>query len=303
MPARGRGGTGALDALGRVLVFAGLFAVLFVSGQLALGGLLAELAGPASVLGSAIVLGAAVGVGALLMRVRERRPAGALGFAWTSRTPREVIVGTTLGLVAIAVAVAPLLAVGAVRYIAADGGAGDWVVVVGRDFSLFAVAAAAEEALFRGYAFQVLVRGVGSVTATVAASGAFALAHYGNPNVGRVGLLNIFLAGVVLSAAYLRTRSLWFATAVHVGWNWGMATLLDLPVSGLDLFDTPLYDARVEGPDWLTGGAFGPEGGLAATAAFALALAAVLRMPGLEPAPEQRALGPLVDDGREAGTA
>jgi uncharacterized protein len=43
--------------------------------------------------------------------------------------------------------------------------------------------------------------------------------------VAPLGLANIFLAGVMLAVAYLRTRSLWFATGVHLGWNWTMATL------------------------------------------------------------------------------
>jgi hypothetical protein len=134
------------------------------------------------------------------------------------------------------------------------------------------------------------------VIATIGASALFAAAHRTNPNVDMFALVNIFLAGVLLSAAYLRTRSLWFATAVHFGWNWSMASLLDLPVSGLALFDTPLYEPVVGGPAWLTGGAFGPEGGMAATVAFVLAAFAVWRLPGLDETEEMRALRPLVDD-------
>jgi hypothetical protein len=94
----------------------------------------------------------------------------------------------------------------------------------------------------------------------------------------------------------LQTRSLWFATAVHLGWNWTMATLFDLPVSGLRLVDTPLYDASVHGPLWLTGGGFGPEGGLVATGGFVLMMLAVWRVPGLAEPDELRRLRPLVDD-------
>jgi uncharacterized protein len=65
--------------------------------------------------------------------------------------------------------------------------------------------------------------------------------------------------------AYLRTLSLWFATAVHLGWNWAMATLFDLPVSGITAFDTPLYEPVVGGPAWWSGGLFGPEGGVVGT--------------------------------------
>jgi len=46
---------------------------------------------------------------------------------------------------------------------------------------------------------------------------------------------------------------------------------LDTPVSGVP-FDIPLLDYRAGGPVWLTGGAFGPEGGLGATIALTLAI-------------------------------
>jgi hypothetical protein len=122
----------------------------------------------------------------------------------------------------------------------------------------------------------------------------FALLHAGNPNVRPLGLANICLAGVLLSVAYLRTRSLWFATGVHLGWNWTMASLLDLPVSGLEL-DAPLYTGVETGPDWWTGGTFGPEAGLAATAAIMAGTAWLLRTRRLAPSPEVQALGPLMD--------
>jgi uncharacterized protein len=138
--------------------------------------------------------------------------------------------------------------------------------------------AATEEAVFRGYPYQKLVQGFGAPIATIAASAAFAFAHANNPSVNGFALANIFVAGIMLSAAFLLTRSLWFATGVHVGWNWAMAGLLDMPVSGLELFDTPLYEPLDRGPAWLSGGAFGPEAGIAGFAGLALAFAGVVWM-------------------------
>jgi hypothetical protein len=51
-----------------------------------------------------------------------------------------------------------------------------------------------------------------------------------------------------------------------------MAAVLHVPVSGLP-FATPGYRAVITGPDWLTGGSWGPEGGV--LAAFVLGGAAV----------------------------
>ncbi|HLM69231.1 MAG TPA: CPBP family intramembrane glutamic endopeptidase, partial [Longimicrobium sp.] len=170
-----------------------------------------------------------------------------------------------------------------------------------RSLAFFAVAAAAEEAAFRGYAFQALVQGIGAWPAMLATSALFAWGHAGNPGVTAVALANIFLAGVMLALAYLKTRSLWFATAVHLGWNWTMQSLLGFPVSGLNEFDTPLYDVRELGPDVLTGGAFGPEAGLAATLAIAAGAVWIWRTRRLGESPRMTALRPLVDSRLGAG--
>lgn len=286
----------ALGGVGRAIAFVGLFLLVLAPLQLLTGGVSGDAASPAAFLQTGLAAVAALVAGAVLLRVVDGRRPGALGIAVTRQTGREIGLGLAVGTGAILAATAFLAVIGLVRWHGEAGTAADWAGVVVRDFGIFAVAAFAEEAMFRGYGYQALVRGIGAVPATLLASGLFAVAHAQNPNVGTFALVNIFLAGVLLSAAYLRTLSLWFATAVHLGWNWGMASLLDLPVSGITAFDTPLYEATARGPDWVSGGAFGPEAGLAGSVAFAAALIAVLRMRRLEPSVEQRALRPLVDD-------
>ncbi len=248
----------------------------------------------AAAAGSAGSLVAALAGGCIMLATVDRRRPAALGFGWTRRVPAELGLGLAITGGALALCVAVLALLGDVLWTSDAGTVGSYVWELVRDLGLWGIAAAAEEALFRGYAFQVVVQGIGAAPATVLLSAGFALAHRNNPNVDAVALLNIFLAGVLLSLAYLRTRSLWFATALHVGWNWMMGTVLALPVSGLVLVNTPLYDAQSRGPAWLTGGAFGPEGGVVASIAFSLALVLVAVMP-LREAARMRELRPLVD--------
>lgn len=136
---------------------------------------------------------------------------------------------------------------------------------------VLAIAALGEELLFRGYPLARLAVGVGRVPASLALALLFALAHLWNPEVSALGLVNIGLAALVLSAAFFTPGGLPAAWGVHLGWNGGLALGADAPVSGL-AFDVPLLDFTAGGPEWLTGGAFGPEGGVAATAAMGLAL-------------------------------
>lgn len=254
-----------------------------------IGGRVAENAGFLVMLGSALLAG-----WAMVVFVDRRRP-GALGFALYPAAVKESAAGLGIGGAMLGAAVALLAVANMARWVADEGTMPEYVAALATSFAFFAVAAAAEEAVFRGYAFQALVQGVGVWPAVVGSSALFALLHANNPNVTPVALANIFLAGVMLAVAYLRTRSLWFATAVHLGWNWAMASLLDFPVSGI-VKDMPLYTARETGPDWVTGGSFGPEAGIAASLTIAAGTVWMWRTRRLGESPRMRALRPLVDD-------
>lgn len=240
-------------------------------------------------------LAAALGAGWLLLVRVDGRPAGALGFAGGPGALREWWGGLLVGCLLLG-SVGLLLAVTrGVVWVPDEGSAAEYLRNLAGSFAFFAVAAALEESIFRGYPFQALVEGIGTWPAVVVGSLVFALAHGANPNLDAPALANLFLAGVLLSVAYLRTRSLWFATAVHLGWNWTMSALLDLPVSGLAEWDAPLYSGKEIGADWWTGGPFGPEGGVAATLVLLLGTVWLARSRRFTPSPRIRALHPLVE--------
>jgi membrane protease YdiL (CAAX protease family) len=294
----------ALSGALNLLLFGAMFVVFSTAGAFLLLSLQGVVNGPGAEAlamfgNAAATLVSALLAGWMLMRLREHRPLGALGFAWTDRTLPELGWGMLIGAGGLALGVLVLAMLGRAEFAPDAGSFPSYARSLTVGLILFGIAAAAEEALFRGYPFQVLVRGIGMWPATLLASAGFAYAHKFNPGIGSIALANIFLAGVLLSLAYLRTRSLWFATAVHLGWNWTMASVLDLPVSGLRIFDTPYYDAHLERPYWLTGGPFGPEGGAMATLTFVVMLAAVLKLPAVREAPEMRALRPIIDDSME----
>jgi hypothetical protein len=138
--------------------------------------------------------------------------------------------------------------------------AGDLLVT----FVFFNVAAAFEELMFRGYPLQTLLRDVRPAAAVFIPSILFGLLHLVNPNPSVLAIINTILAGVWLSVAYLKTRSLWLCTSLHFAWNWVMNSIYGLRVSGVQSViqdAAPLWQAAQTGPDWLTGGGYGPEGG------------------------------------------
>ncbi|MEO6191540.1 MAG: CPBP family intramembrane glutamic endopeptidase [Thermoanaerobaculia bacterium] len=130
-----------------------------------------------------------------------------------------------------------------------------------------------EEWVMRGYIYRTLRERWRPWVSALASSTLFSLLHAWNPNVSLLALVNIVLAGMVLAALVERTGSLWSATLAHGVWNFAVACLLSVQVSGVRLFH--LLDVRITGNPDLTGGGFGPEGSALLTL-IGIALTALL---------------------------
>jgi membrane protease YdiL (CAAX protease family) len=123
--------------------------------------------------------------------------------------------------------------------------------------------AISEEMLFRGVLFRWIEDFGGSWAALVVTSALFGAAHLANPNASVIAAVGIaFEAGVMLGAAYMLTRSLWFPMGIHAAWNFTQGEIYDIPVSGTDAHG--LLTARLSGPPLLTGNGFGLEASMIA---------------------------------------
>jgi hypothetical protein len=87
--------------------------------------------------------------------------------------------------------------------------------------------------------------------------------HLGNPGVTVEPILLVVLAGFFLAGILYVTKSLYAAWFAHFAWNWTMAAIFHVAVSGIPM-ETPNYHYVDAGPDWATGGQWGPEGGIPA---------------------------------------
>ena len=137
-------------------------------------------------------------------------------------------------------------------------------------FALMLPAAVSEEALVRGYVFTACRDGMGTSGAVIVTSVAFGLAHLANPDPTALSLVAVACAGGFLAIVRVVTGSLVAAIAAHLAFNLTQSVALHAPVSGVAL-QTPGYRAAAVGPDWLTGGPWGPEGGVGVIVALALA--------------------------------
>lgn len=146
-------------------------------------------------------------------------------------------------------------------------------IAVTETFLLFLLVAWQEELLFRGYRLQNIAEGTTPVWGVLLSSIWFGAAHVFNPHATIISTVGIFGAGIFLAYGYLRTGRLWLPIGLHIGWNFFEGVVFGFPVSGLDIYH--LTHIEVHGPEWWTGGAFGPEAGLILLPALAIGAALI----------------------------
>jgi membrane protease YdiL (CAAX protease family) len=88
----------------------------------------------------------------------------------------------------------------------------------------------------------------------------FGYVHISNPGASYLTAFGNALGGLMYGIAFIGGRNLWLPIGMHFGWNFVQGSVFGFPVSGT----TPpgLIIQEPVGSSLLTGGAYGPEGGL-----------------------------------------
>ncbi len=126
-------------------------------------------------------------------------------------------------------------------------------------------AAIFEEILFRGILFRITEEKLGSYWALLISAIIFGAMHLANPHSTVLAALGLAIqAGLLLGAAYIFSKNLWFPIAIHFAWNFTQSGIFGVSTSGSNMGKS-LLTTKIEGATWLTGGQFGPEGSIQAT--------------------------------------
>ena len=134
-------------------------------------------------------------------------------------------------------------------------------------FCYFAVVAVGEEILFRGVLFRWIDEKWGFPVALGVSALLCGLMHWSNPGGTLWSSVAIAVeAGLLLGAAYKWSGTLWLPIGIHWAWNFAQGNIFGFAVSGNNAGKS-LLNACVEGPDWLSGGAFGAEASVVAVVA------------------------------------
>lgn len=133
-----------------------------------------------------------------------------------------------------------------------------------------------EEILFRGILFRVIEEKLGSYLSLLISALVFGFIHISNPNSSFLTAVGLAIqAGLLLGAAYIYAKNLWFPIAIHFAWNFTQSAIFGANVSGNTIPKT-LITSKIEGAAWYTGGGFGPEGSIQATIFCLVATIALL---------------------------
>lgn len=138
------------------------------------------------------------------------------------------------------------------------------------------VQGAAEEIVTRGWLLNVIGARYRPWLGVLASVLIFSLLHGLNPNIGPLPLINLALFALFAGLYMLWEEGLWGVAAFHSAWNWAQGNVFGMQVSGNEAGATLLQMKVLPGADLITGGGFGPEGGLAVTAVMIVALGLVV---------------------------
>ena len=205
-------------------------------------------------------LAAFLGAHLVMLKVVERRPWSHVWLGSDAARPGVVTRGFLIGGLAIALPVLLLLGIGWI--VRLDAPSGSWFASAVRVSLVLLPAAFTEELATRGYVFATICERWGWSTAIAVTSVAFGLLHLNNVGANVQSVSLVVLAGVFLAAVLWATRSLYAVWMAHFAWNWVLAAVFHTAVSGIPM-EAPDYRLVDGGPDWATGGEWGPEGGAA----------------------------------------
>lgn len=132
---------------------------------------------------------------------------------------------------------------------------------------------ASEEIMFRGYMIPAFANRYKRVVAVAVSSILFSAFHSLNKGYTPLASVNLALIAVLFALIYFLTDDIWMTSAIHTAWNLTQGNIYGLQVSGNNAANSVImtvYDKNYSA--LITGGDFGPEGGLAVTIVTAVCI-------------------------------
>ncbi len=213
-----------------------------------------------------------IGIYILIAKLLERNPIATVGFDTKTKRPwLQYLKGLLFGIILISSVYGVMLITGQVS---CDGFAltSDSVGLFILYLLMWIPQGATEEVMMRGYMLPRVAGRFGVPFAVFFSSFCFSAMHGMNAGFSVLALINLMLIAALFACIALRQGHIFTVCAMHTIWNFCQGNLYGLEVSGNPQSASILSSTYTSGSrDFMTGGKFGPEGGLCVTIVIVIA--------------------------------
>lgn len=207
---------------------------------------------------------------------KQKRSLRSIGFT-RKNAVRDYLIGILIGFVMFSLVVGLNILTGAMTIdMAAENFSFTTLGFILLFFIGFVFQGAEEEILTRGYLMVNVGAKHKTITALLVSAIIFAVLHGFNPGITILSLINLVLIAIFFGLYIICFDNIWGACAIHSVWNFVQGNFYGIKVSGMNMFDSIFVSTSVPGKEFINGGTFGAEGGIATTIVTVLSIVLLL---------------------------
>lgn len=211
----------------------------------------------------------------LWVKLVEKRPVNSVGFQ-TKNPFKRYITGFMIGLCTITTATLILVLTGMIilKYDSLDYSY--MIINLGIIASGWFIQSASEEIAIRGWLIPCLEKNCTPVAAISITAIIFGILHLFSVGVTALSFINLILSGIFFACYAIADGNILGVCGLHFAWNFALGNIYGLPVSGFADNGEKIFQTQQIGSTILTGGNFGPEGGLVTTITLLIAISSII---------------------------
>ena len=179
----------------------------------------------------------------------EKRPAHEVS---SNGALKETIIGVLVAFGIVGLTVALMGALGYYKIQSFEP-----AIILINSAAMYTAGSMMQELISRLLIFRLIEEYAGSIIAFIASSLIFGLLHYGNDNATIGSVVALTITSFVFVGPFMLTRRVWMVLGIHIGWNFSQTGIFGMPNSGNAW--PGWIKPTIDGPNWLTGGAWGIE--------------------------------------------
>ncbi|CDM70087.1 putative membrane protein [Clostridium bornimense] len=198
----------------------------------------------------------------LFWKILDKKPIRDIGLKNIKKSFKELCLGLLFGALSMSIVFLILILTGSAKVTTSFINPNFSMSLV-TSLILFIFVGISEEMFSRGYCIKVLEQTNKKWIPLIVSSAIFSIMHGVNPGVTILSIINIFLVGILLGYMFIKTNNLWLPIGYHITWNYFQGNVFGFLVSGTTT--EGLYTTESIGNTIISGGNFGPEGGIIVT--------------------------------------